>query len=391
MTPGKPFSPYRAFVGVFIPDVLIPFRGLNAAEKICLARLYRYCGKKNHCWPSQEELAEELGVEVRSVHTYLNHLAEQNFIEIEQRGLHQPNLYRVLAHPIFCDESDIPLTGNNLPVKTGTTYSDQDRQDSSGPTYRTEESQGEENQNRKIFTLSDLNLEDPIEVFVVNSTRRTLGIRIKPKRAKEQLDQGEAKHGREDFRRWWLNFLEHYRAHRKEIDSPVMYFLKNPEAWARESPDAEPPARAMQPVDPSQGFPGDGPLRVTLPPRDFLAEWNRNVPASVTALDTGKTATSNYNAAWADPEFHERFSEVCTISQKIRTLDPSSTWLDFYWVLRCKNGSSRRGWQRLLTDMRGMSEPVSRSGQSDQALVESSFEKAMSKIKSQKAEDEDDE
>lgn len=141
MQPGQPFSPYRAFTGIFIPDVLIPYRGINAAEKICLARLYRYCGKKDHCWPSQEELAEELGVEVRSVHTYLAHLEEQGFISIQRPGLQKPNVYQMLGHPIFCDENTPSLTGNNFPVQTGSMSSDQDRQGSSGPTYRTEESQ----------------------------------------------------------------------------------------------------------------------------------------------------------------------------------------------------------------------------------------------------------
>src|ERR1700722_4625427 len=130
MTLGKPFSPFRAFTGVFIPDGLVSFHGISAAEKICLARLYRYCGKKDHCWPRQDELAEELNVEVRTIHTYLSHLEQAGFLTVEQRGMGQSNMYRMIAHSVFFEDDE---TGNNFPVQSGSTSSGLEVNVHSGP------------------------------------------------------------------------------------------------------------------------------------------------------------------------------------------------------------------------------------------------------------------
>jgi len=238
MIQGKPFSPHRAFTGVFIPDALIPFRGINAAEKICLARLYRYCDKKDHCWPSQEELAEELGVEVRSIHTYLVHLQEQGFIRIEQRGLGQPNQYVVLGHEVLGATPDLGLlTGNNLPVQTGTTSSDPDRKNLAGLIYRTEENQEEENQAQpQSVSADDLYLNDPVEKFYSQAASRTIRARIRTDRKSDQqtvdkLDRAEREHGREDVRAAWLSYLPHYRENKGDIQSPTAYFLASLERW----------------------------------------------------------------------------------------------------------------------------------------------------------------
>lgn len=138
MIVGEPFSPYKLFTGIFIPDALLDYGGINSAEKICLGRLYRYCGKENFCFPSQEQLASDLGVDVRTVHTYLTHLRDDGFISIKQRGLQQSNKYEILGHPVFgADRRDSSgqaayLTGVTLPVGPEDLFRP-DRRNSSGP------------------------------------------------------------------------------------------------------------------------------------------------------------------------------------------------------------------------------------------------------------------
>lgn len=156
MIVGEPFSPYRAFTGIFIPESLVPYRGISAGEKICLARLYRYCGKADHCWPSQEELAEELGVDVRTIGRYLESLEREKFIEISRKGLGENNTYKMVGHEVL----GASPTRHNCPISTGQECSDQDQTDLSDSTYSTEEGQKKES-----HVEGDPSAEEPVADF----------------------------------------------------------------------------------------------------------------------------------------------------------------------------------------------------------------------------------
>ena len=61
----------------------------------------------------QERLATDMGVTDRSVRTYLQELATQQFLTIKQRGLGKPNLYELNLIASATNRK-------NFPVKTGT-------------------------------------------------------------------------------------------------------------------------------------------------------------------------------------------------------------------------------------------------------------------------------
>jgi len=98
---GQTFNPYRLFYGVWIPEGLLRYQGLSPGAKLCYGRLTRYAGDRGKCWPTQYELARELGVSVRNVRRYLQELQSEFFIRATQRGLNRSNEYEFLWHKTF--------------------------------------------------------------------------------------------------------------------------------------------------------------------------------------------------------------------------------------------------------------------------------------------------
>ena len=133
MKVGEPYAPFRYFTGPIIPLSLLSYRGISAAAKLCLGRLMMYASRETFCFPSQKELAKELGVTIRSVHEYLSELEADGFILIRQNGLNKSNTYQLLGHRVFCEDSaDVSQVDENtgvehmVPVKSGIHGSDQE-------------------------------------------------------------------------------------------------------------------------------------------------------------------------------------------------------------------------------------------------------------------------
>lgn len=164
----------------------------------------------------------------------------------------------------------------------------------------------------------------------------------------------------------------------KEQGYPALPFFHNPERWMLE--DAGPPLRIEKVVagpSPSENAPA--PAVDAVVTRDFLAEWNKKAPLAHTEFDGGRIANSNLVLARMQMEFEEKFDEVCSIAQAIRQRDPAATWLDFYWILKMKDGSLKPGWKRLLTDMRGQSMERKKNTKQDQA--QSALDEAREEIR----------
>ena len=99
--PGQPFNPFGLFNGIHIPEALVRCKDLSPGAKISYGRLARYAGQDGACHPRQQTLADELGVSGRQVRTYLGELIQHGFLRAIRRGLHKPNDYIFLWHPIF--------------------------------------------------------------------------------------------------------------------------------------------------------------------------------------------------------------------------------------------------------------------------------------------------
>jgi len=105
-------NPYRTFVGSFIPNGLLKYKGVSSTAKLLWARLAQYAGKNGVAWPSQDSLAEEIGVSVTTIKRFMKELIDDGFIECEKPlGLdrlgHKTNRYYFLNHPcLFKADAD---------------------------------------------------------------------------------------------------------------------------------------------------------------------------------------------------------------------------------------------------------------------------------------------
>jgi len=106
MKVGEVFNPYGIFVGSFVPNALLRYKGLSSTAKLLWARLAQYAGKNGECFPSQKTLAEELGITERQIITMLKQLVAKGFIKQEKpKGLdklvHKTSRYYFLWHKYF--------------------------------------------------------------------------------------------------------------------------------------------------------------------------------------------------------------------------------------------------------------------------------------------------
>ncbi|WP_157871252.1 helix-turn-helix domain-containing protein [Pseudodesulfovibrio piezophilus] len=98
--------PYKLFVGLFIPDIVASFDGLQLSSKLVWGKLAQHAGETGDCFPGVDTIAEGLGCSGRTVQRCLNELIEKKFIEVERcfrkkSRLQTTNRYYFLWHPIF--------------------------------------------------------------------------------------------------------------------------------------------------------------------------------------------------------------------------------------------------------------------------------------------------
>lgn len=98
------FNPASKFQGIFMPSWLMKRTGLNAGSKLLYAVLAKYAHGSGEAWPEQKSLAEDCGVEARSIRNHIKELVDAGLIEVEQRGLRKSNIYRFVWHDWMQDE-----------------------------------------------------------------------------------------------------------------------------------------------------------------------------------------------------------------------------------------------------------------------------------------------
>jgi hypothetical protein len=152
----SPFCWWGILDGVYIPEFLLSYKGIGPSAKLCFARIAKYAGTNEVCWPSQESLARDLGVSVRTVGTYISELERDGFLEVIQKGMGQSNHYRPLRHRLINDHfcGSTSDQDRNVP-------SDQDTKTSSGPSIELKEINNQGNQTaiqQEEVTVSDQKL-----------------------------------------------------------------------------------------------------------------------------------------------------------------------------------------------------------------------------------------
>lgn len=83
-----------------MPHYILSHPDLSPGDRELYAHLDTYWrSDKDECWPSQETLANKMGVSVCTVHRRAKKLAGAKLIEIKRQGLNKPNRYKRLPPP----------------------------------------------------------------------------------------------------------------------------------------------------------------------------------------------------------------------------------------------------------------------------------------------------
>jgi hypothetical protein len=100
------FCPGFKKCGFSPPDVLDPIRDLGDGPKRIYRKLCQRAGDKDHCWPSTQGLANDLGKSVRQVLYDVRRLLDYGLIARRRRGPGKSSCYFILRHPIFETEQE---------------------------------------------------------------------------------------------------------------------------------------------------------------------------------------------------------------------------------------------------------------------------------------------
>jgi len=100
------FNPKGLFTGAFIPNALLKYPGISAGAKLLYARLLQYADDYGCAWPSQDTLANELGITKQQIINNLNQLEKHKLIEREKATgkdvlSHRTCRYYFLKHSLF--------------------------------------------------------------------------------------------------------------------------------------------------------------------------------------------------------------------------------------------------------------------------------------------------
>lgn len=76
-----------------VPNHVLENAQISPGAKLTYAMLLKYAWQNDFCFPGQARLGKEMGVNERSVRTYMKELKEKGFLSIKRRGQGKTNIY----------------------------------------------------------------------------------------------------------------------------------------------------------------------------------------------------------------------------------------------------------------------------------------------------------
>jgi hypothetical protein len=89
-----------------VPNLLLKRADLSHGAKIAYALLLSYAWQQDRCFPGQDKLASDMGVERKAVIRYLQELKNKGVIRVRRRGMGKTNVY------FLPRLGDVPKTGH---------------------------------------------------------------------------------------------------------------------------------------------------------------------------------------------------------------------------------------------------------------------------------------
>ena len=78
-----------------VPNFLLKSNKLSSGDKMTFAMLLSYAWQNDYCFPGQERLAKDMGLDQRSVRRHLKALQTIGLLAIQRRGQGKTNIYEL--------------------------------------------------------------------------------------------------------------------------------------------------------------------------------------------------------------------------------------------------------------------------------------------------------
>src|SRR5471032_601540 len=82
-----------------VPNFLLKSKKLSSGDKMTFAMLLSYAWQNDYCFPGQERLATDMGLDQRSVRRHLKSLQGAGLLAIQRRGQGKTNIYELNLKP----------------------------------------------------------------------------------------------------------------------------------------------------------------------------------------------------------------------------------------------------------------------------------------------------
>ncbi len=94
---GADVATARGFTQV--PNFLLKSTKLSVGDKLTFAMLLSYAWQNDYCFPGQQRLAVDLGLDERSVRRHIKSLQGAGLLAIQRRGQGKTNIYELNLKP----------------------------------------------------------------------------------------------------------------------------------------------------------------------------------------------------------------------------------------------------------------------------------------------------
>src|SRR5262245_20217906 len=82
-----------------VPNFLLKSTRLSSGDKMTFAMLLSYAWKNDYCFPGQQRLGTDVGLDERSVRRHLKSLEANGLLAIKRRGQGKTNIYELDLKP----------------------------------------------------------------------------------------------------------------------------------------------------------------------------------------------------------------------------------------------------------------------------------------------------
>jgi biotin operon repressor len=78
-----------------VPNFLLRMKEITSGDKMTFAMILSYAWQNDSCFPGQAKLAEDMGVDERTVRRHIQALQNAGLLVVQQRGQGKTNIYEL--------------------------------------------------------------------------------------------------------------------------------------------------------------------------------------------------------------------------------------------------------------------------------------------------------